>query len=146
MKRVSKGLIAIILMALLMGVVSLPNSIKSKLPGDPVSEWIKKQHVTLGLDLQGGTQLDYRIDLRSANQRNEDKDPDNDVRITDVIEGVRTTIERRVNGLGVSEPQIYTSNIAGEEHIIVELAGIKDINEAKKVVGNRLHGRWESPE
>ncbi|MBN2086967.1 protein translocase subunit SecD [Candidatus Peregrinibacteria bacterium] len=138
MKRFSKSLIAIIIATILMAIISLPDSVKSKLPGDPVSEWIKEQKVTLGLDLQGGTQLDYRIDLKSAIARNEDGDDSNDVRIQDVIEGVRTTIERRVNGLGVSEPQIYLSNVAGEEHIIVELAGIKDINEAKAVVGKTI--------
>ncbi len=138
MKRFSKSLIAIIIATILMAAISMPDSVKSKLPSDPVSEWVKKQNVTLGLDLQGGTQLDYRIDLRSANLRNEDDDDSNDVRINEVIEGVRTTIERRVNGLGVSEPQIYLSNVAGEEHIIVELAGIKDIEEAKAVVGKTI--------
>lgn len=121
-----------------MGVVAMPDSVKSKLPGDGLSNWLREQKITLGLDLQGGTQLDYRIDLRSANERNADEDDSNDVRIQDVIEGVRTTIERRVNGLGVSEPQIYTANVAGEEHIIVELAGIKDIEEAKAVVGKTI--------
>lgn len=138
MKRVSKSLISIIIMALLMGLVALPDSIKASYPDVWGFNWLKSQKVTLGLDLQGGTQLDYRIDLRSAIRRNEDDDASNDVRINDVIEGVRTTIERRVNGLGVSEPQIYTSNVAGEEHIIVELAGIKDIEEAKKVVGKTI--------
>ena len=138
MKRFSKGLISIIIVSILMAIIALPASIKSQLPNDPISTWVKSKKVILGLDLQGGTQLDYRIDLRNAKQRNEDDNPDNDIAIKDVIKGVRSTIERRVNGLGVSEPQIYTSNIAGEEHIIVELAGIKDINEAKKVVGKTI--------
>ena len=138
MKRFSKGLISIIIAAILMGIVILPDSVKSKLPGDPISDWVRGQKITLGLDLQGGTQLDYRIDLRNAIKRNEDDDDSNDVRLHDVIEGVRTTIERRVDGLGVSEPQIYLSNIAGENHIIVELAGIKDIEEAKKIVGKTI--------
>ncbi|MBU0577389.1 protein translocase subunit SecD [Patescibacteria group bacterium] len=145
MKRLSKGLISIIIATLLMGVVALPDSVKSKLPGDPVSNWVKDQKITLGLDLQGGTQLDYRIDLRSATERNKDEDDSNDIRISDVIEGVRATIERRVNGLGVSEPQIYTSNIAGEEHIIVELAGIKDIEEAKDIVGKTIQLEFKEP-
>ena len=136
--RFSKGLIAILIATLFMGAVSLPDSVKSNFPDWPVFSWAKKQKIKLGLDLQGGTQLDYRIDLRSANARNEDDDDSNDVRIHDVIEGVRTTIERRVNGLGVSEPQIYLSNVAGEDHIIVELAGIKNIEEAKAVVGKTI--------
>ncbi|MBN2096785.1 protein translocase subunit SecD [Candidatus Peregrinibacteria bacterium] len=136
--RFSKGLVTIIVASLVMGVVALPYSVKSNWPDNAFVNFFKNPKITLGLDLQGGTQLDYRIDLRNAYAKNEDDDKYNDVRINDIIEGVRTTIERRVNGLGVSEPQIYLSNVAGEEHIIVELAGIKDIEEAKKVVGKTI--------
>jgi len=128
-----------------MSVVSLPDSVKSKLPNDPISNWIKNQKITLGLDLQGGTQLDYRIDLRNIEARNTDDDTSNDVVIREVIEGVKATLERRIDGLGVSEPQIYTSNVAGEEHIIVELAGIKDIDEAKAVVGKTIQLEFKEP-
>ena len=136
--RFSKGLVIIILASILMAIVALPDSIKSTWPDNSFINFFKKPKITLGLDLQGGTQLDYRIDLRNAYAKNEDDDKNNDVRINDVIEGVRTTLERRVNGLGVSEPQIYLSNIADEQHIIVELAGIKDVDEAKSVVGKTI--------
>lgn len=136
--RFSKGLITIFIASILMAVIALPDSIKSNWPDNKFVNFFKNPKITLGLDLQGGTQLDYRIDLRNAYAKNEDEDPNNDVRVNDIIEGVRTTIERRVNGLGVSEPQIYLSNVAGEQHIIVELAGIKDVNEAKAVVGKTI--------
>ena len=136
--RFSKGLISIIIASIFMGVVALPNSIKADWPDNWFTRLFTKSKIILGLDLQGGTQLDYRIDLRNAYAKNEDDDPNNDVRINDIIEGVRTTIERRVNGLGVSEPQIYLSSVAGEQHIIVELAGIKDVEEAKAVVGKTI--------
>lgn len=145
MKRFSKELIAIIVIALLMGVVALPDSIKSKFPNDFVSNWVKKQTTTLGLDLQGGTQLDYRIDLKNIEARNADKDPSNDVTVTSIVEGVRGTLERRVNGLGVSEPSIYTSDVGGEKHIIVELAGIKDVNQAKAIVGKTIQLEFKEP-
>ena len=136
--RFSKGLIAIIIASIFMAVVALPNSIKADWPDNWFTRLFTKSKIILGLDLQGGTQLDYRIDLRNAHAKNEDDDPNNDIRINDVIEGVRTTIERRVNNLGVSEPQIYLSSVAGEQHIIVELAGIKDVEEAKAVVGKTI--------
>lgn len=145
MQRFSKGLIAIIIASLFMGLVALPESVKSKLPNDPVSNWIKNQKVTLGLDLQGGTQLDYRVDLRSIDERNADDDTSNDVAVRDIVEGVRATLERRVNGLGVAEPNIYTSEVAGEKHIIVELAGIKDVNEAKAIVGKTIQLEFKEP-
>lgn len=135
----------IILAAILMAVISLPPSIKAKLPEARLSKWLQSQKVTLGLDLQGGTQLDYKIDLRNAEAKNSDEDATNDVQVRDIIEGVRTTLERRVNNLGVSEPQIYTSTVAGEEHIIVELAGIKDIEEAKRIVGKTIQLEFKEP-
>ncbi|MBU0982150.1 protein translocase subunit SecF [Patescibacteria group bacterium] len=82
----------------------------------------------LGLDLQGGTQLDYQIDLSKVDEADQDQ----------IVEGVKEVIRRRVDSLGVSEPQIYTSNIADEYHVIVELAGISDIEEAKAVVGKTI--------
>jgi preprotein translocase subunit SecD len=145
MQRISRKLIAIIIGTILIGIVALPDSVKSKFPNDPMSSWVKRQKITLGLDLQGGTQLDYKIDLRNAEQRNSDNDSSNDVKIHDITEGVRTTIERRVNNLGVSEPQIYLSDMAGEKHIIVELAGIKDIEQAKKIVGKTIQLEFKEP-
>ena len=91
-------------------------------------ESFAEQSVHLGLDLQGGTQLDYKIDLRKVNE--EDKEQ--------IIEGVLEVINKRVNGLGVSEPNIYQSQVAEEEHIIVELAGIQDLEEAKNIVGKTI--------
>lgn len=145
MKRFSVGLVVIIILTLAMGVVAMPSSIKSQLPSDPVSKWIKAQKPTLGLDLQGGTQLDYRIDLREIDERNQDDDETNDVAVTDIIEGVRHTIEGRVDGLGVSEPNIYISDVANEKHIIVELAGIKDVDEAKAIVGKTIQLDFKEP-
>lgn len=82
----------------------------------------------LGLDLKGGTQLDYVIDLSSVDMADQNQ----------IVEGVKEVIRRRVDGLGVSEPNIYISNVADEYHIIVELAGISDIDEAKNTVGKTI--------
>ncbi len=102
---------AILIFTVLLGFFDLPSETQSKiLPFVP--EVITDQRIHLGLDLQGGSQLDYKIDLRKV--------PESDQQ--SIIDGVRTVIERRVNNLGVSEPNIYTSKIAEETHIIVELA------------------------
>lgn len=128
----------IMIATVLMGMVALPASMKSLFPDSGISQWLQERKLHLGLDLQGGTQLDYLIDLKQAKKYNEDDDPDNDVSLDQLVEGVRTTIERRVDGLGVSEPRIFISSIADEKHIIVELAGIKDIEEAKRIVGKTI--------
>jgi len=79
----------------------------------------------LGLDLQGGTHLVYRADMSLV--------PSGDA--ASALEGVRDVIERRVNVFGVSEPVVQTNVSGGEHRIIVELAGITDVNEAIKQIG-----------
>jgi preprotein translocase subunit SecD len=46
--------------------------------------------------------------------------------------GVRDVIERRVNAFGVSEPVVQTS---GSNRLIVELAGVFDVEEAIRQIG-----------
>jgi len=79
----------------------------------------------LGLDLLGGTHLVYRADVSGI--ENKDK--------TSAVEGVRDVIERRVNIFGVSEPVVQVSKSGDDHRIIVELAGIKDVNQAINMIG-----------
>jgi SecD/SecF fusion protein len=92
--------------------------------------------LNLGLDLKGGTQLDYSIDLSSVPATDRDQ----------IVEGVKEVIRRRVDTLGVSEPSIYISNVGNEYHIIVELAGITDIEQAKAVVGKTIQLEFKEEE
>ncbi len=124
-RSIASRVALIILLALLVGYYDLPANLQG-IPGTPDS--VKSDKVILGLDLQGGSQLDYNIDLRKVPQEKQ----------KEIINGVREVINRRVNSLGVSEPNIYTSKVGNEEHLIVELAGIKDLDEAKKVVGKTI--------
>ncbi|MBI2064338.1 MAG: protein translocase subunit SecD [Candidatus Yanofskybacteria bacterium] len=75
----------------------------------------------LGLDLLGGTHLVYQADLSKVE---EDKGQ--------AMQGVRDVVERRVNVFGVAEPLVQVS---GEGRLIVELAGIKDVNQAINLIG-----------
>ncbi len=80
----------------------------------------------LGLDLQGGTQLIYEADVSAIAEGERSA----------ALEGVRDVIERRVDATGVSEPMIQVNRtLAGEYRIIAELAGIKDVDEAIKIIG-----------
>ncbi|QQR83374.1 protein translocase subunit SecD [Candidatus Peregrinibacteria bacterium] len=143
--RFSLKMLVALIGFVIMGLIVIPNSLKSAWPDHALLNWMKSPELTLGLDLQGGTQLDYRIDLRNVEEKNADEDPLNDVRVADVVEGVRNTIERRVNGLGVSEPNIYLSNVGDEQHIVVELAGISDVEEAKATVGKTIQLEFKEP-
>ena len=79
----------------------------------------------LGLDLLGGTHLVYQADMSQVPAQDQ----------SSALEGVRDVIERRVNVFGVSEPIVQTSFSGGESRVIVELAGVKDVNEAIKMIG-----------
>ncbi|MDP3793894.1 MAG: peptidylprolyl isomerase, partial [Candidatus Uhrbacteria bacterium] len=51
------------------------------------------------------------------------------------LEGVRDVIERRVNSIGVSEPLIQTMQAGNSWRVTVELAGVRDIHQAIKLIG-----------
>lgn len=76
----------------------------------------------LGLDLLGGTHLVYQADLSQLGGQSPD----------DAMDGVRDVIERRVNLFGVAEPLVQ---IEGGNRLVVELAGIKDVNQAIQLIG-----------
>ncbi len=86
----------------------------------------KERAFRLGLDLQGGTHLVYQADVSQV------KDGDE----AGAVEGVRDVIERRVNVFGVSEPLVQVNKANENEYrIIVELAGVKDVEEAIQMIG-----------
>ena len=79
----------------------------------------------LGLDLQGGTALEYEADLAKVAPSEH----------RDAMAGVRDVIERRVNSLGVSEPVVQVTQAGEAWRVNVELAGISDVNQAIKLIG-----------
>ncbi|MBI5358942.1 protein translocase subunit SecD [Candidatus Amesbacteria bacterium] len=79
----------------------------------------------LGLDLQGGVHLAYSADVS--------KIPVSDQ--SAAVDSTRANIERRINLLGVSEPIIQTSKIGNDYRILIELAGVTDIDNALKLIG-----------
>lgn len=76
----------------------------------------------LGLDLQGGSHLSYQADLSDVAENDK----------ASAMLGVRDVIERRVNAYGVAEPLVQVSQ---GDRLIVELAGIKDVNQAIQMIG-----------
>ena len=87
------------------------------------SDRFGRQGLTLGLDLKGGAYLVYEADLTK-------KDPSQTV--DEAMTGVVSKIERRANAFGVKEPIIQRQ---GENRILVQLPGEKNVDEAKKLIG-----------
>jgi protein-export membrane protein SecD len=78
----------------------------------------------LGLDLQGGIHLEYKADTSQIDS----------TKVDAAMQAVQDVIERRVNAFGVAEPVIYTTKSGSERRLVVELAGVKDINQAKELI------------
>lgn len=72
-----------------------------------------------GLDLHGGVELDYKVDLSLVKAAN--KNSKNPVNETSVVESLKAIVDGRVNALGLAEPTIQTANYGGESHIIVQI-------------------------
>lgn len=90
-----------------------------------VIDLLPKYPLKTGLDLQGGTHLLLQADMANIDPNDRDT----------ALESVKQVISRRVDLYGVSEPIIQTSNFQNTYRLIVELPGIKDINQAVSLIG-----------
>jgi len=91
-----------------------------------------KDSIDLGLDLAGGVYvvLEAKTDAKG-------------VELQRLMEQSKAIINERVNGLGVSEPNIA---IEGENRIRVELAGIDDPQEAIDLIGKTAQLQFIDPD
>lgn len=87
-----------------------------------VKNYVVFTSLKLGLDLRGGSQLLLQA---MPNQHVPEITPE-------VMRGVETVINNRINSLGVSETVVQRS---GKDRLIVELPGIKDPQQAKDRIG-----------
>ncbi|PIR74868.1 MAG: protein translocase subunit SecD [Candidatus Magasanikbacteria bacterium CG10_big_fil_rev_8_21_14_0_10_47_10] len=87
---------------------------------------ISEKSFKLGLDLQGGAHLIYKANVANIPQ----------IDRASAVDGVRDVIERRINGLGVSEPNIQTARVGEEYRLNIELPGIEDVNQAIALIGD----------
>jgi preprotein translocase subunit SecD len=131
--KLFSSLLAILLIAAGALWIVLPkgSSISLKTLKIPYSQSFK---VHLGLDLQGGSHLVYQADFSGIKPADQ----------ADALNAIRDTIERRVNSFGVSEPLVQVS---GSNQIVIELPGIKDINDAINQIGQTptLEFKTENP-
>jgi protein-export membrane protein SecD len=84
----------------------------------------------LGLDLSGGSYLVYKADISTVAEEE----------ISDSMDALRDTIERRINAFGIAEPNVntetHTLGVEGTEHrLVIELPGVTDLDEAVELIG-----------
>ena len=82
----------------------------------------------LGLDLNGGSALTYKIQTEALPAG---------TNVDDSVSALRDVVERRVNLFGVREPTVTTeySRLSKEWRLIIELPGVTDIQQAAKMIG-----------
>ena len=111
----------IVVLAVVAGLIAYPQVV-SKVP--PVYNALNKLKINLGLDLQGGVHLEYKADISKIDSS----------KVADAMQAAQDVIERRVNAFGVGEPLVQTTKSGNENRVIVELPGIKDIEQAKQKI------------
>ncbi|HTK04919.1 MAG TPA: protein translocase subunit SecD [Candidatus Eisenbacteria bacterium] len=135
--RVRQAVFLVLALAFFAGNLSHPGLwnykadwVNGKLEAAKAPGWARVPHFwnvpyRLGLDLQGGTHLVYVADMKDIP----------DAERAEAMAGVRDVIERRVNAFGVSEPVVQVNKSGESWRLIVDLAGIKDISEAIRLIG-----------
>jgi len=116
----------VILVTLLLAIfIDLPRKTLGLtwLPSNVLGRELK---TVLGLDLQGGIRVTLAVD------------PQSDEPVTDEqVETARNIIERRVGGIGVSEPQVRTEvGSGGQRRIVVEVPGVSNEDQVRSLVGS----------
>jgi preprotein translocase subunit SecD len=111
---------------------TLPNPITFKVapvqysyPGIPLVQKIRNMAFHLGLDLQGGSSITFRADMKDVPQSERD----------DALNSAKVVIEKRINYFGVSEPVVQTEKLNNDYRILVEIPGVTDVNQAVSLVG-----------
>lgn len=79
----------------------------------------------LGLDLIGGSSVVYEVDLTGIPQGEWDE----------AVNGLKEVIERRVNLFGVAEPKVVVAKKGDSYQLLVDLAGVKDVEGAIAQIG-----------
>lgn len=88
-------------------------------------EFNRDLELKLGLDLQGGTHLVFDIDTTSFSDSEREQ----------ALNSLKEVVSKRVNLYGVAEPNIQLAKFEGKNRLIVDLPGVKNIEEATKLVG-----------
>ncbi|HET9878994.1 MAG TPA: protein translocase subunit SecD [Candidatus Limnocylindria bacterium] len=104
-------------------LVVLVGAIIVDLPFDVLGSGVRTR---LGLDLQGGQRVTLAVVPQPGQEVTEDQ-----------VNTARDIIERRVGGIGVSEPQVRTETSGdGTRRIVVEVPGATDEDQVRSLVGS----------
>lgn len=86
-----------------------------------------------GLDIEGGIRIVMQADMKGIEDSQKEK----------ALESAKEIISRRINFLGVSEPNISTSKINNDYRIVVEIPGISNVSDAVNLIGKTAQLRFK---
>jgi preprotein translocase subunit SecD len=121
----------VILITLLLAIfIDIPREIlPSSLPGNDLK-------TTLGLDLQGGVRVTLAVEPLPGQTVTDEQ-----------LETARNIIERRVGGIGVSEPQVRSEiSNDGQRRIVVEVPGVENEEQVRELVGSTGQLQFINPQ
>jgi len=136
MKRKRKLLFKFILLCIIFiisSLISLPKGPDLDLNKIGI-KYKKELKLHKGLDLQGGTQLVYELDVSKEKNKQEAQDK------------AISVIRSRIDAFGVSEPVIYPETFGDSLRIIVQLPGISNIDEAVNLIGKTAQLEFKEQE
>jgi preprotein translocase subunit SecD len=128
--------IAIAVVLVVFGSIGVYPLVAARL-GINAPQWLLARQLALGLDLKGGVQLVVRVDTGYAVRLESQQatlSPAAEAEIRrDAVRRTIETIERRINELGVAEPNIAPQGTAGDE-ILIQLPGMTNVDRAKAII------------
>ncbi|MCD4828846.1 MAG: protein translocase subunit SecD [Candidatus Cloacimonetes bacterium] len=93
--------------------------------GKTVRVWSGKQ-LNLGLDLQGGMQVDMSLDFDAVDRDWKEKERN------EAIESALQIIRNRIDQFGVAEPILH--RVTGKNRIVLQLPGVKNFSRTKILI------------
>lgn len=141
-----------LLIVLIVSVIAflLPSANRTFLPVS-INQFIDSHALKLGIDLSGGTKLEYQVDFSSALQKAKlaGKTEAEMVDKKQIAEGVAKTLKKRVDPDGTKEVSVFASQRGDDWFVVVELTHDIDTPENRgkleKVTSLSFKEPYETP-
>ncbi|HOU45604.1 MAG TPA: protein translocase subunit SecD [Candidatus Pacearchaeota archaeon] len=131
-----------IILAVIGGIFIYPNGLNKTMDNIKKTLHLEKDY-RLGLDLQGGVELLYQADLSGIQETN--KNLNREFNPSKEMEKLKEVIEKRVNNLGVREPEIQVQQFGDKYELSVRLSGEVTPAEAIKEIGRTPFLQFKEP-
>jgi preprotein translocase subunit SecD len=84
----------------------------------------KITNLKLGLDIQGGLQMNLEVDRDKMQDKNEKE-------VSEAADRAMEILRNRIDGLGISEPVLEREGVSG---IVIQLPGLTDVKRAREII------------